>query len=171
MSTPTYNDVRTRGGTLAVTKALKELTWIAALCPPASSWNGVPPVPDLLNPSLELPFLYLRSFAVGYLVADADGEIAGAAPSEEPLKYAFSDDPTDTLFVKVHAPVGSFSGQMLGSLALYSSPTIAGGVPPGKEVLAPSEVTDPGTLTRVMNMSPLPLLNMNGFSHFFIDRY
>ncbi|SDQ99828.1 hypothetical protein [Pseudovibrio sp. Tun.PSC04-5.I4] len=171
MSTPIFNDVRTRAATLAVTKVLSQQTWIAALCPPAPEWNGIPPTPDMDNPHLEQPFVYLRSFAVGFLSPDEAGEVAGQTPDGELLKYAFSDDPTDTLFVKVHAPIGSFAGQELGAIALYSNPALVEGVPAGKEVLLPADVVEPGTLSRVAYMTPTPLFAGTGLTHFFIDRY
>ena len=171
MSTPIYNDVRTRAATLVVTKALVQQTWIAALCPPAASLNGIPPTPDLDNPALEQPFVYLRSFVVGFLSPQANGEVVGQTPDGELLKYGFSGDPTDTLFVKVHAPIGSFAGQHLGALALYNNPTFANGVPAGKEVLAPVDVSDPGTLSRIAYLTPTPLFAGTGMTHFFIDRY
>ncbi len=171
MSTPIYHEVRTRAATLAVTKVLAEQTWIAALCPPSPEWNGTPPEPDFDNPALEAPFLFLRSFAVGFLTPDQNGPVAGQTPDGQVLKYMVSEEPTDTVFVRVDAPVGTFGGQLLGSLALYSSPTLADGVPPGKVVLEPQDVTDRGTLCRVINQTPVPLFAGHGLSHFFIDRY
>lgn len=129
---------------------LAGLTYLFALSRGDPAWDAAwdepnPPAPDLTATGVLDLIGYARPTVVGFLEEDPGGQIV----ADTGTAYSVSAEPTRWLRVRLSVPAGAFTGETVREIALFSTPAIDAGVPPGQTVIAPADVSDPGDLMRL----------------------
>lgn len=148
-------EILTTRGREVMAEQLVGLTYLIALSRGDPDWDDLweganPPTPDLGATGVADLIGYARATIVGHVVPDEGGSII----ADSGTAYSVSATRTRWVRVRMSIPAGTYTGETVREIGLFSSPTIDAGVPGGQTIIAPEDVSDPGDLHQLAYFRP-----------------
>lgn len=113
------------------------------------TWT-TPPAEDVNAAALQNEVGRRTATEVAYVVPNPSGDIV--LPSGT---FSRSVTPTNNLYVRASFDFADASGSVIREVGIFAGTATQTGLPPGQSYFPPSQVTDPGRLLHLENITPI----------------